>query len=140
MPLSFSNHARHRMKTRHLSLELINDTIHTGTVVKDHTRQRVRYETDQLVVVLVSPTVRNVVTVWSKMITRQQENDLDNWKHITRRLRTQIKCEIRKRARVKMRIIYQQIVRQTRDIKCHQCNRKFRKPRHLEQHFKMFHT
>ena len=97
MPLRVSNHARIRMKTRHLSLELIDDAICRGTRVKDRTHERVRYETDQIVVVLVSPKVRNVVTVWSKMISRQQENDLEVWKRRTRGWRREIRLEITRR-------------------------------------------
>ena len=97
MPLRVSKHARDRMKTRHLSLEVIDDAICRGTKVKDKTLERVRYETDQIVVVLVSPKVRNVVTVWSKMITRQEENDLEVWKRRTFRLRREIRLELTRR-------------------------------------------
>ena len=97
MPIRVSRHARDRMKTRHLSLEVIDDAISQGTRIKDKTLERVRYETDQIVVVLVSPKVRHVVTVWSRMITREQEHDLEVWKRRTFRLRREIRLEITRR-------------------------------------------
>lgn len=101
MYLSVSKHARMRMRSRHLSLEIINQTISEGTMVKDNTRNRVRYQTDKIVVVLVSPKVRNVVTVWSRMLTKDEENSLSQWKIKTRNLRKEIILEMNKRLSAK---------------------------------------